>query len=273
MFDRCSIDAICKGTLANFLPDSAVRPSSQAMFNGMAAPVLPPPWTEHVAPTGHLYYYNSVTLESTYIRPLSLSSFLPPSLSAAPTKPAKKKKEKPAKKTLVPDSTWIRVLTNRGNVFFHNSDTKESTWEVPKEIQEVVEGMEFNDADSDAEMGSNQPEGAPLDESGQSPSTGKRKLREEEENLGERDTKRQKLDATGSDSGEETAQLLAGASDDGNESQQKDLAEEMTVEGVEEEPEATKDEFGRDAIPKLPVNEAKELFRVRHDLVPWTRQC
>jgi len=249
--------------------------SSQAMFNGIAAPVplsLPTPWTEHVAPTGHLYYYNPATSESTYMRPLSLSSLFPPSISTAPSKPAKKKKEKPAKKTLVPDSTWIRVLTNRGNVFFHNSDTKESTWEVPKEIQEVVEGMEFKDVDSDAEMGSNQQEGVPLDESGQSPSAGKRKLREEEESLDQRDTKRQKVDASGSDSNDETAQPLSGA-DGENESQQKESAEEMAIEGTKEELEATKDEFGREAIPKLPVEEAKELFRVRRDLVLLKRQC
>lgn len=47
----------------------------------------------------------------------------------------------------------------------------------------------------------------------------------------------------------------------------------MAAEGVKEEPEATKDEFGREAIPKLPVEEAKELFRVRHDLVLLTRRC
>ncbi|KAF9880543.1 ff domain protein [Colletotrichum karsti] len=37
------------------------------------APVAPPPllpgWTEHTAPTGHKYYYNAETKESTYTRP------------------------------------------------------------------------------------------------------------------------------------------------------------------------------------------------------------
>ncbi|KAK5100174.1 hypothetical protein LTR70_001837 [Exophiala xenobiotica] len=31
---------------------------------------LPPGWTEHRAPTGHLYYYNADTKQSTYIRPV-----------------------------------------------------------------------------------------------------------------------------------------------------------------------------------------------------------
>ncbi|KAB8235042.1 FF domain protein [Aspergillus alliaceus] len=35
-------------------------------------PPLPPGWTEHRAPTGHLYYYNSQTKQSTYTRPQAL---------------------------------------------------------------------------------------------------------------------------------------------------------------------------------------------------------
>jgi len=40
---------------------------------------LPPGWTEHKAPTGHTYYYNAETKESTYKRPT-----LPPSLPNPP---------------------------------------------------------------------------------------------------------------------------------------------------------------------------------------------
>ncbi|KAL8757155.1 MAG: hypothetical protein Q9199_002421 [Rusavskia elegans] len=35
-----------------------------------AAPPLPVGWTEHKAPTGHSYYYNSATQQSTYTRPV-----------------------------------------------------------------------------------------------------------------------------------------------------------------------------------------------------------
>ncbi|KAI8680272.1 WW domain-containing protein [Fusarium keratoplasticum] len=42
---------------------STHKPSAAAL-----AP-LPPGWTEHTAPTGHTYYYNSETKESTYKRP------------------------------------------------------------------------------------------------------------------------------------------------------------------------------------------------------------
>ncbi|KAJ5650503.1 WW/Rsp5/WWP [Penicillium longicatenatum] len=34
-------------------------------------PPLPPGWTEHRAPTGHLYFYNTVTKQSTYTRPVA----------------------------------------------------------------------------------------------------------------------------------------------------------------------------------------------------------
>ncbi|KAI9735167.1 MAG: hypothetical protein M1834_001755 [Cirrosporium novae-zelandiae] len=56
-----------------------------------APPPLPPGWTEHKAPTGHSYYYNATTKQSTYTRPAPLppqpapatnpypgSSFIPP---------------------------------------------------------------------------------------------------------------------------------------------------------------------------------------------------
>lgn len=36
-----------------------------------AASNLPPGWTEHRAPTGHLYYYNSETKQSTYTKPVA----------------------------------------------------------------------------------------------------------------------------------------------------------------------------------------------------------
>ncbi|KAJ6072825.1 hypothetical protein N7467_010910 [Penicillium canescens] len=43
-----------------------------------APPPLPPGWTEHRAPTGHLYYYNSSTKQSTYTRPQAAPEPTPP---------------------------------------------------------------------------------------------------------------------------------------------------------------------------------------------------
>ncbi|KAL1303935.1 hypothetical protein AAFC00_000388 [Neodothiora populina] len=36
-----------------------------------SGPALPPAWTEHTAPTGHKYYYNTQTKQSTYTRPVA----------------------------------------------------------------------------------------------------------------------------------------------------------------------------------------------------------
>ncbi|PYH93039.1 hypothetical protein BO71DRAFT_382299 [Aspergillus ellipticus CBS 707.79] len=46
-------------------------------------PPLPPGWTEHKAPAGHTYYYNSQTKQSTYTRPQPLPR-APPPVTAAP---------------------------------------------------------------------------------------------------------------------------------------------------------------------------------------------
>ncbi|KAL4952828.1 hypothetical protein BDW69DRAFT_200534 [Aspergillus filifer] len=49
-------------------------------------PPLPPGWTEHKAPTGHTYYYNSQTKQSTYTRPQPVAA--EPSYPTPATNPA-----------------------------------------------------------------------------------------------------------------------------------------------------------------------------------------
>lgn len=67
-----------------------------------------------------------------------------PTAAAAPTKlkQPKEKKEKPRTKTRVGDSPWIRVVTNKGNVFYNHSETKESVWQVPDEIKDAVDELD-----------------------------------------------------------------------------------------------------------------------------------
>ena len=108
---------------------------------------LPPGWTEHLVryprhrftcttltkpvletgPSGQIYFFNTSTRESTYVRPL------PVFLATAP------QKEKPKSKTLIPGTDWFRVTTNQGNVFYTNKAKKESVWTIPDEIKEAVE--------------------------------------------------------------------------------------------------------------------------------------
>ncbi|OLN87018.1 Pre-mRNA-splicing factor dre4 [Colletotrichum chlorophyti] len=60
---------------------STYKPSASAA----ALTPLPPGWTEHTAPTGHKYYYNAETKESTYTRPGAPAVAQAPAVSSAST--------------------------------------------------------------------------------------------------------------------------------------------------------------------------------------------
>ncbi|KAF5370090.1 hypothetical protein D9758_001067 [Tetrapyrgos nigripes] len=112
----------------------------------LGPPPLPPPWTEHLAPGGQIYYYNPNTQESTYIRPLPTFQNLPASQRSKP------KKEKPLTKTQIPGTDWIRVKTTEGNVFYSHKVKKQSVWTVPEEIKEAVELLEKEESRDDSTM-------------------------------------------------------------------------------------------------------------------------
>jgi transcription elongation regulator 1 len=239
-----------------------------AMASGSLQP-LPAPWTEHIAPTGHLYYYNAQTTESTYNRPISLTFSNTPN-QHSPLK--KKKKERPAKRTPVPNSIWVRVLTNRGNVFFFDSEKGESTWDVPQEIEAAVEAMEAAELEETREaiesMDTCTNEAAGRDVHG-SPLGTKRKAMEDvaEKRAGKR-LKRDKED--------NVAKVAIGMEgthddDDDEEAWQRRLAEEMAEETddgrkVDEGGETKMDEEVPPEpvpiVPAMPLEEATQLFRV-----------
>jgi transcription elongation regulator 1 len=104
-------------------------------------PPLPPGWTEHLGPSGQIYFFNTFTRESTYVRPL------PAFPATAP------QKEKPKLKTPVPGTDWLRVTTNQGNVFYTNKAKKESVWTVPDEIKDAVELLEKQEEDDKVRAG------------------------------------------------------------------------------------------------------------------------
>lgn len=101
---------------------------------------LPLGWSEHIAPGGQPYYYNSQTKESTYIRPL-------PSFLNLPQAQPAKKKEKPRVKTPIPGTEWLRVVTTEGNTFYTHKVKKESVWTVPDEIKDAVANLEKEEAE------------------------------------------------------------------------------------------------------------------------------
>lgn len=59
----------------------------------------------------------------------------------SPAQP-KQKKEKAKVKVPIPGTSWQRITTNEGNVFYFEKETKRSEWTIPEEIQEAVEVLE-----------------------------------------------------------------------------------------------------------------------------------
>ncbi|KAJ8482248.1 hypothetical protein ONZ45_g15022 [Pleurotus djamor] len=107
-------------------------------------PPLPPGWSQHTAPGGQSYYFNAISKESTYVRPLP--AFPLPSQSQ---QPSKKKTEKPLVKTPIPGTNWLRVKTTEGNVFYTNKAQKSSVWTVPDEIKDAVAALEAEEKEAE----------------------------------------------------------------------------------------------------------------------------
>jgi len=109
-------------------------------------------WTEHTAPDGRKYYYNTQSKQSKWEKPDELKSEAEILLSKCP---------------------WKEYKADSGKAYFYNSETKESVWTVPKELQELKEKIDAANnekGDSDAEGNSNDPSrsegGPPVNENG-----------------------------------------------------------------------------------------------------------
>lgn len=91
---------------------------------GFGAPTDIPPftgppnseWSEHKAPDGRIYYYNSITKQSSWEKPDELKT--------------------PAEK-LMSQCPWKEYRSDTGKVYYHNVNTKESRWEAPPEFIEM----------------------------------------------------------------------------------------------------------------------------------------
>lgn len=79
-------------------------------------PAVPTPWTEHKAPDGRVYYYNSITKQSSWEKPDELKT--------------------PAEK-LLSSCPWKEYHSDQGKVYYHNVNTKESRWVIPPELAEI----------------------------------------------------------------------------------------------------------------------------------------
>ncbi|CAH0750119.1 unnamed protein product [Diatraea saccharalis] len=109
------------------------------------------PWSEHKAPDGRTYYYNSVTKQSLWEKPDDLKT--------------------PAEK-LLSSCVWKEYTTDAGRVYYHNIETKESSWVVPKELQEIKDKIAAEEAAQAALSADITPGDVPLPGSPSIPGTG-----------------------------------------------------------------------------------------------------
>ncbi|CDR87228.1 uncharacterized protein SPSC_00354 [Sporisorium scitamineum] len=93
--------------------------------------LLPPGWTSHISPAGRTYYHNASSGVSTYDLP----------------KPKQPKREKPVSKTLISNTSgWLKVTTNKGNVFYFHPESKTSQWLPPPQVAAALKQIEEDEA-------------------------------------------------------------------------------------------------------------------------------
>ncbi|XP_053638791.1 pre-mRNA-processing factor 40 homolog A isoform X5 [Cherax quadricarinatus] len=73
-------------------------------------------WTEHKAPDGRIYFYNTLTRQSSWEKPDELKTPVELLLSQCP---------------------WKEYKSESGKTYYHNVNTKESRWTVPKELEDL----------------------------------------------------------------------------------------------------------------------------------------
>lgn len=113
-------------TPAPALPASAPVAAAAAAVGAPAAAAKPDAasatkekksvWTEHKAPGGRVYYYNTVLRQSSWEKPDEL---------------------KTAAELLLSQCAWKEYKSESGKVYYHNVNTKESQWTIPKELEEL----------------------------------------------------------------------------------------------------------------------------------------
>ncbi|XP_055802640.1 pre-mRNA-processing protein 40C isoform X2 [Solanum dulcamara] len=84
-------------------------------------------WTAHRTETGAIYYYNSLTGESTYEKPAGFRGE-PGQVAAQPT---------PVSWEKLAGTDWALVATNDGQKYYYNTKTKLSSWQIPIEVTEL----------------------------------------------------------------------------------------------------------------------------------------
>jgi len=102
------------------------RAGSQLVGNRLDA------WTAHKSEAGVLYYYNSVTGQSTYEKPPGFGG----EPDKVPVQPI------PVSMESLPGTDWALVSTNDGKKYYYNNKTKVSSWQIPAEVKDFGKKLE-----------------------------------------------------------------------------------------------------------------------------------
>lgn len=114
---------------------SAALPDKQSMLSGSTTSKGPSHvsadpadvWTAHKTDNGAVYYYNSVTAQSTYTRPEGFKGE-PAKVTTQPT---------PVSWERLDSTDWALVTTDDGKKYYYNTKSQASCWEVPLEVAEL----------------------------------------------------------------------------------------------------------------------------------------
>ncbi|KAG7582597.1 FF domain superfamily [Arabidopsis suecica] len=102
------------------------RAGSQLVGNRLDA------WTAHKSEAGVVYYYNSVTGQSTYEKPPGFGG----EPDKVPVQPI------PVSMEDLPGTDWALVSTNDGKKYYYNNKTKVSSWQIPAEVKDLGKKLE-----------------------------------------------------------------------------------------------------------------------------------
>ncbi|ESQ47904.1 hypothetical protein EUTSA_v10020134mg [Eutrema salsugineum] len=114
------------------------RAGSQLVGNRVEA------WTAHKSETGIVYYYNSVTGQSTYEKPPGFEG----EPDKVPVQPI------PVSMENLHGTDWALVSTNDGKMYYYNNKTKVSSWQIPAEVRDLAKKTEEMSTESLAPLSS-----------------------------------------------------------------------------------------------------------------------
>jgi len=105
-------------------PEVAPQPDNSEITTKIDNESIQMEWSEHTAPDGSQYYYETKTKTSSWIKPVNVVLV---ELAAPKLIPVKSEK--------IGLSDWRKIMTNFGASYYFNITTKEALWEMPTELK------------------------------------------------------------------------------------------------------------------------------------------